>query len=278
MAEPFSTSLGGMTTNVACAAAALGEPWPLHVDLIAPLGNDADSTVIEAELNHKGVNTDWLDRESRTHRCLILVEPDGSRSIISEPTRLNYSLVANRLRIGAGEATTKALYVDGFHALAMLDHVAEASRDGWYTAVDLDELPIESIPDIHDFFTDFDAAFINRRAAQQLFPHMSEFIWKEHLAEFAEATGTLILLTLGAEGAIVYEHIDRPMPVPSAKVKVKDTTGAGDVFAGVFLSSWLHMHGAVQSARYAAIAASLSTTEIGAQGCLPTHEQIARSF
>ncbi|TIV32591.1 MAG: carbohydrate kinase, partial [Mesorhizobium sp.] len=45
-----------------------------------------------------------------------------------------------------------------------------------------------------------------------------------------------------------------------------DATGAGDSFAGIFLSFWLHGASLETAARYAAVGASLTTTVEGAQG------------
>ena len=63
--------------------------------------------------------------------------------------------------------------------------------------------------------------------------------------------------------------------MPALAVDVVDATGAGDTFAGVFLSFWMHGASLGEAARHAAIAASLTTTAEGAQGRISTLDDLA---
>lgn len=76
-----------------------------------------------------------------------------------------------------------------------------------------------------------------------------------------------VVLTLGEFGAVVFPANGGPqIEVPALPVNRVDATGAGDSFAGIFLSLWLHGASLDNAARHAAIGASLTTTVEGAQG------------
>lgn len=94
---------------------------------------------------------------------------------------------------------------------------------------------------------------------------------RESAAEALLAQGPeLVLLTLGAEGAVAFGPFGaRAAPAP--RIAVVDTIGAGDTFSGAWLARWLELGrplgdgDAVQEAtRFACRAAALSCTRPGA--------------
>jgi ribokinase len=84
-----------------------------------------------------------------------------------------------------------------------------------------------------------------------------------------------VVLTLGEFGAVVFRRGGGPqIEVPALPVERVDATGAGDAFAGVFLSLWLHGASLEEAARHAAVAGSLTTTAEGAQGRVSTFAEL----
>lgn len=77
-----------------------------------------------------------------------------------------------------------------------------------------------------------------------------------------------VVLKMGSEGAIVASQEGR-RHVPAHPVEPVDATAAGDTFDGAFLSEVLRGADAVDAARYAAVAAALSTTGHGAVAPMP---------
>ncbi len=61
---------------------------------------------------------------------------------------------------------------------------------------------------------------------------------------------------------------------PPARIRVVDTTGAGDVFSGAFAASMAEGSSMMNSARFAVTAASLSVRKKGAQGGIPARRAI----
>lgn len=91
----------------------------------------------------------------------------------------------------------------------------------------------------------------------------------EAIADYYLALGApLVALKMGAEGALVAMRGKRTL-VPPYKVTAVDATGAGDTFDGAFLTRLLAGDDPLTAARYANVAAALSTTGYGAVTPMP---------
>jgi sugar/nucleoside kinase (ribokinase family) len=81
----------------------------------------------------------------------------------------------------------------------------------------------------------------------------------------AEETGLLVVITRGAQGAVVLTA-QGPVEVPAAEVeRVVDTTGAGDLFAAGFLFGLTHGLGPVDSTRLGGLCAAEVISHTGAR-------------
>lgn len=78
----------------------------------------------------------------------------------------------------------------------------------------------------------------------------------------------IVVLTLGARGVLV-ATADRRETIPSWPTKPVDATGAGDTFDGAFLAEYLRHGEPFAAARYANVAAALSTEGYGAVTPIP---------
>ena len=278
MSSGINRSLGGMSTNLACAAAKLEGDWQVTVELIAPIGNDDAGRWVEQRLEEYGVGTEGLDRVSDPHtcHCVILVEDDGERAIVSEPSHLNYAWVSERMAPGQLHYEHRHAHVDGFHAAGVAHLFENARNNGWRTSLDMDELPPPHF-DAHRFAQlsrAFDLIFINRACARAVTKQSAVDAISARLSCMAVETGTIFLLTLGADGVCVIEPGRPPVSLPAMSIDSVDTTGAGDVFAGVFLCCWLNNLHVVEAAHNACIAGALATRGAGALGSLPTAAEI----
>jgi sugar/nucleoside kinase (ribokinase family) len=88
-----------------------------------------------------------------------------------------------------------------------------------------------------------------------------------HLQAFADAAakGFLLILTLGAEGALLLRPCRQSLHEPSPPVRPVDTAGAGDTFSGCFLAAWANQVDPDLALRMAVHGASRSTESRGAQ-------------
>jgi 2-dehydro-3-deoxygluconokinase len=96
----------------------------------------------------------------------------------------------------------------------------------------------------------------------------------EAIVDFYLRLGTpVVVLKLGKEGAIVATPRRRERIVGHA-VKAVDATGAGDCFDGAFLTEYVRRGDPFAAARFANVAAALSTLGYGAVAPLPRRAEV----
>ena len=84
----------------------------------------------------------------------------------------------------------------------------------------------------------------------------------------------LIVRTLGSKGAVMSDKNGELAKATPPKVSVIDTTGAGDCFTAalcVAIASGMNHQDALQ---FACTAGAIATTALGAQGAMPTRDQV----
>lgn len=87
----------------------------------------------------------------------------------------------------------------------------------------------------------------------------------------------LVALKMGAEGALIATTGKRSRIAPH-KVEAVDATGAGDTFDGAFLTRLLAGDDPEIAARYANVAAALSTTGYGAVTPMPRQAEVLKAL
>jgi ribokinase len=80
-----------------------------------------------------------------------------------------------------------------------------------------------------------------------------------------------VVVTMGARGALVVPRSAPFEVVAAPEVDTIDTTGAGDCFCAALCVALARGSSLLDAARYAVVAAALSTTGSGARGALPGH-------
>jgi ribokinase len=85
----------------------------------------------------------------------------------------------------------------------------------------------------------------------------------------SERTGAPVVVTLGADGALVTESDGTTETVPAPAAVVLDTTGAGDTFNGVLAARLARGEELRDAIRVAVVAASISVASRGARGGMP---------
>lgn len=96
----------------------------------------------------------------------------------------------------------------------------------------------------------------------------------DRIADFYLALGPkIVVLTLGAQGALV-ATADRRETIEAWPARLVDATGAGDMFDGAFLAEYLRARDPFAAARYANVAAAISTEGFGAVAPMPRRAEV----
>ncbi|WP_324670051.1 ribokinase [Geochorda subterranea] len=90
--------------------------------------------------------------------------------------------------------------------------------------------------------------------------------------------GGAVVVTLGPQGAVVWEVSGACWHVPALPVRAVDSTGAGDVFTGVLVAALISGRGLVAAARLAVAASGLCVTRHGVQQAIPRRADIERAL
>lgn len=94
---------------------------------------------------------------------------------------------------------------------------------------------------------------------------------------YLELGAPLVALKMGADGALIATTGKRTRIAPH-KVEAVDATGAGDTFDGAFLTRLLAGDAPETAARYANVAAALSTTGYGAVTPMPRQAEVLKAL
>jgi sugar/nucleoside kinase (ribokinase family) len=233
-----TTAGGGSAANVAVWLADQG----VRTSYVGRVGDDALGRESVDALAKRGV-TPWVtvDPERETGTCVVLVEPDGERSMLPD-TGANGGLSPDDIppqvfRPGAH------LHLSGYTLLnpgsrdagrTVLSLAAEA---GMTVSVDPSSAALLEAAGAARFLEwtrGVDLLLANRDEAEVLTgsadPH-------EAAARFADVYREVVV-KLGSDGALWRQGFIGAS-APAERVDVVDTTGAGDAFAAGFLTSWL---------------------------------------
>jgi sugar/nucleoside kinase (ribokinase family) len=234
---------GGSAANSMAGVAAMGG----SAAFIGQVAEDQLGMIFEHDMHALGVQFDTppLPRETGaglpTGRCLILVTPDGQRTMNTCPGA-SHQLSAETLDrelIASGSI----LFLEGYlfgpekprAAMMKAIEIAHAARRK--VAFTLSEsVCIAGRKDSFNRMIDsggIDLLFANEDEALQLTGRTD---LKDAMTELSIKVPTLVV-TRGSEGAIAIENGVR-ISIPAAPVsEVVDTTGAGDLFAAGFLTA-----------------------------------------
>lgn len=102
----------------------------------------------------------------------------------------------------------------------------------------------------------------------------SELSFEELMKKYPEK----LVITQGSRGVSTCLKDGEILLVPARKSTVVDTTGAGDTLNGAFTVALTNGKTIVEALQFANIAAGLSTEKFGAQGGMPTYEEVMKEI
>lgn len=259
LSTSFATARGGKGQNQAVAAARAGAP----TSFVAAVGTDDFGRVTLDGLEADSVDTSRVRvLDTATGTALIAVDPSGENTIIVEAgaNRLLTSLDdSDRAAIAGASVLVLQLEIPLETVVAAIAAARESE-----TVVMLNAAPIRDLPD--DLLASLDVLIVNEHEAAHLGGG-------RHASELT-ALVPAVIVTLGAQGAVVYERGADEVRVAAPSVTAVDATGAGDTFCGAFAAAVAEGMPHADALRFAVVAASLSVEKHGAVPSIPSRAQI----
>ena len=259
---------GGKGANGAIAAARLGA----EAAMLGRVGEDAFGRELVENLRKNGVNTEHVETVSGapTGSAFITVTPDGENAIVVSPGANRcfgpdeVEATAEDLR----EASVVAAQLEvGVEAVACAARVATESGGRFL----LNLAPPRELPD--DLLRLCDPLVVNEHEGAFLLGE--EATPEETARRLLELGPASVIVTLGAAGAVLATGETTEI-YPALEVEAVDSTGAGDAFVGALAMKFAEGAALEEAVPYAVLAGAVAVTREGAQGSLPTPEDVER--
>jgi ribokinase len=263
----FAIHPGGKGANQALASARAGAP----TRLVGAVGRDVFADSALALLDEAGVGLESVARVDRATGCAsILVTDSGENMIVSVPGANALADAAAISDAVIARSSTVSLQQE-VPAAANDALIHRARRNG--SRVVLNASPWRSIK--LNTLRSIHCIIVNESEAAAL---AAAFDWPRGPHDLALAAtravdGLTVVVTLGERGALAVSgaHLTQ---VDAPNVRVVDTTGAGDAFAGTFIATLNSNATLAQALERAVAAGSLACAAAGAQPSFPTLREV----
>jgi 2-dehydro-3-deoxygluconokinase len=273
-ADSFLPGFGGDTSNAMIAAQRSGG----DTGYVTAIGADRFGEALIALWGREGVDASRVIVNGAAHTGIYFVThgPEGH-----EFSYLRAGSAASRLT----EADVPADYIGParvLHASGISQAISSSAADAVFAAIDIAKrakvlvaydtnLRLKLWPltraraVIHEAMSRIDIALPGLDDARQLTGLMAP----DSICDFYLKLGAkIVALTLGRDGALVATAARRER-IAAIAVEAVDATGAGDTFDGAFLAEYLNGGDPFAAARFATVAAALSTLGYGAIAPMP---------
>ena len=270
-------SSGGSAGNTCAVAAALGA----RVGFLGKVADDQLGAVFAHDIKAVGVDfpTPPLSGGAPTARCLILVTPDGQRTM---NTFLGACVTFGEKDVDVAQvARAKVVYLEGYlfdppEAQAAFRAAARAAHAaGRKVAITLSD------PFCVGRHREAFRAFV-KEEADILFANEAEILALYETDDFEAAAAQaareveIAALTRSEHGSVILSGGERHQ-VAAQPTKVVDTTGAGDAYAAGFLAAWAKGLSLSEAGRWGSIAAAEVISHYGARPLVDLKELVACS-
>lgn len=260
VASDYAVSFGGNAVTAAFCCARLG----IVPDLIATVANDWLGRMF-MDMSAK-YSIEIHPRKVASSSLSFIMPKDGKRAIVRcrDDEHIHPFPLLN---LGA----CRALHVDGHQPDAAIHYAKLCREAGILTSLDGGGLRTNT----HELLEYIDVAIVAERLCEQM------DLTPEKMLDYLKGRGCRVGgVTLGEKGLLWYDEAGTVHTQPAYKIprdKVIDTNGAGDVFHGAYVYSYLANPGASWSEhfQFARAASTHKIQKLGNEAGLPTLADIA---
>lgn len=261
VARDYAVSFGGNAVSAAFACARLVG----KADLIAPVADDWLGHMFTHMAATYRVRLH--PRKVKRSSLSFILPKDGKRAILRARDD-NFLEDFPRLDL----SNTQALHLDGHMADAAIHYAKLAREKGVLTSLDGGGLRSNT----DELLGYIDVAVVAERLCEQM--NLSE----EGMLAYLKSRGCRIGgITSGERGMLWYDEtglVQRMKSLPIPKEKVIDTSGAGDIFHGAYIASYVQRPDApwADHFRFARCASAHKIQHLGNEAGLPTQADIEK--
>ena len=264
------TQGGGAVATALVAAARLG----VSAALIGNLGDDAIGDAMIEEFNRSGVDTSAVGRQEgvQSLTSYVMIDPaHGTRTKFPRRDRMPpIAWNGQQIRMLKG---AKILHLDGTHYQNACRAIELARQNN--VSISLDGCSRQQDNNLNRRLASM-ADILIMNAAYPLTVSERPNL-HDALLEMSTWGAKIVLSTAGANG--VFAAIDGKIyHYPPCKVKVFDSTGAGDVFHGAYLAAYLNGKSLDHCIRFAQYAAALKCGQIGGRQGIPSRDAVEQNY
>ena len=268
----FVMAPGGKGANQGVAAARLGG----NVLFVARVGDDTLGSQAMENYRAEGIDVTFVTRDAdeATGVALILVDGKGE-NLISVASGANYRIGPEDVDRAADAIRAADMIVVQLETpLPAIARAAEIAAEAGIPVI-LDPAPAPNDPIPTEILEKITYIKPNENEASRLTGmEVTDVESAKRAAEKLLTFGVRgVIVTLGTAGALLVEKGKEPVLVPSRKVNAVDSTAAGDCFSGGLAVALAEGKPLQAAAEFAAAAAALSVTRLGAQPSLPTRDE-----
>ncbi|VAW15367.1 Possible sugar kinase [hydrothermal vent metagenome] len=259
VADTYSVSFGGNAVTAAFTCAKLG----IKPELMTSLADDWLGNMFRDMAGSYGVAL--IPRKVAQSSLSFVMPKDGHRAII-RCRDANYLDPVPKVDLEG----CRAIHMDGHQPDAALAYARRCRQKGIMTSLDGGTIRQNTLDLLE---------FIDVPVVSELFCEQLEKSPEDTLAYLHERGARIAGVTLGARGLIWSEAGGRAQTLPALPVpapRVIDTNGAGDIFHGAYMYSYLNDPGRDWEAHFtfARAASAYGVQHLGNEASLPTLKNI----
>ncbi len=256
---------GGAVATAMVAAARLG----MSVGMTANLGDDATGDQIQSDFEQYGIDTSGIRRipEGRSSSSVVMVDPKkGTRTKF--PYRDNLPAIVWDEKQRDLLKHARVLHLDGTNYDNAMAAAALAKEYGVIVSLDGCSMQKDNAKN-RRLAAMADILIMNARYPKKV---SGKETIEEAMREMASLGAQVVISTAGKDGC--YAVMDGVLyQFPAFSVPAIDTTGAGDVFHGAFLTAWLEGKDLGECIRFASAVSALKCLKLGGRAGIPTRNE-----
>ena len=261
---------GGPASN---AAYLLGK-WNQDVYFAGIVGNDIYGNKIKDEFKTQKVNIDYMETSNKIDTTLSIVVVGQDKD-----SRTTFANRNPKLKMEAKMLDIKpdVILIDGQEFELSMNMIKENKE-----AISIIDAG-RNTPEVIELCKNVNYIACSKKFAESVTNIKIDF---KNTDTFTQVFGKLMelfpnkkyVITLEEKGSIFLDDDDYIKYMPTYRMNVKDTTGAGDIFHGAFTYGIANGYSLENSVKLGNIAGALSTTKIGSRNSVPTLKQVMEYY